>query len=152
MLLWTIIQHYVGVQRLTVNTLLNVIYLKPHLIQSYLQLCVLVAMICVFGCGLANHQVSKRTILAYTIWTKSLYTMKPALCSMVKKWAHKCKDDSETANWISAHTKECGKCQSTIEKNGGCNHMTCRKCRYEFCWVCMGMYHFEVAYNDLNTN
>jgi ariadne-1 len=60
----------------------------------------------------------------------------------VKKWVKKCKDDSETANWISANTKECGKCQSTIEKNGGCNHMTCRKCRYEFCWVCMGKYCF----------
>jgi ariadne-1 len=64
--------------------------------------------------------------------------MQPAICSIVKKWLKKCKDDSETANWISANTKECGKCQSTIEKNGGCNHMTCRKCRYEFCWVCMG--------------
>ncbi|KAI9313240.1 hypothetical protein BX666DRAFT_755599 [Dichotomocladium elegans] len=71
-----------------------------------------------FGCGLPDHQ--------------------PAICTIVKKWLKKCEDDSETANWISAHTKECPKCQSTIEKNGGCNHMTCRKCRYEFCWVCMG--------------
>ncbi|KAI9322880.1 hypothetical protein BX666DRAFT_1899160 [Dichotomocladium elegans] len=71
-----------------------------------------------FGCGLDDHQ--------------------PALCAIVKKWLKKCEDDSETANWISANTKECPECQSTIEKNGGCNHMTCRKCRYEFCWVCMG--------------
>ncbi|CDH50400.1 ring finger protein [Lichtheimia corymbifera JMRC:FSU:9682] len=71
-----------------------------------------------FGCGLSDHQ--------------------PCVCSLVKKWLQKCKDDSETANWISAHTKDCPKCQSAIEKNGGCNHMTCRKCRYEFCWVCMG--------------
>ncbi|KAI9309327.1 hypothetical protein BJ944DRAFT_173160 [Cunninghamella echinulata] len=71
-----------------------------------------------FGCGLFDHQ--------------------PAICSIVKKWLQKCEDDSETANWISAHTKECPKCHSTIEKNGGCNHMTCRKCRHEFCWVCMG--------------
>ncbi|KAG0010814.1 hypothetical protein BGZ81_002551 [Podila clonocystis] len=71
-----------------------------------------------FGCGLGDHQ--------------------PAPCGLVKMWQKKCADDSETANWISAHTKECGKCQSTIEKNGGCNHMTCRKCKYEFCWVCMG--------------
>lgn len=63
---------------------------------------------------------------------------KPAICVIVKKWLKKCEDDSETANWISAHTKECPRCQSTIEKNGGCNHMTCRKCRHEFCWVCMG--------------
>ncbi|KAM0787626.1 hypothetical protein ACM66B_003692 [Microbotryomycetes sp. NB124-2] len=63
---------------------------------------------------------------------------RPCCCPIVKRWLKKCADDSETSNWISAHTKECGKCHSTIEKNGGCNHMTCRKCKYEFCWVCMG--------------
>lgn len=62
----------------------------------------------------------------------------PAVCPLVKEWLKKCKDDSETANWISANTKECPKCNSTIEKNGGCNHMTCRKCRYEWCWICAG--------------
>ncbi|EME42373.1 hypothetical protein DOTSEDRAFT_73259 [Dothistroma septosporum NZE10] len=73
-----------------------------------------------FGCTLADHQ--------------------PCPCSLVKKWLKKCEDDSETANWISANTKECPKCNSTIEKNGGCNHMTCRKCRNEFCWMCMGVW------------
>jgi ariadne-1 len=62
----------------------------------------------------------------------------PAPCFLVKRWLQKCKDDSETANWISANTKECSKCQATIEKNGGCNHMTCKKCKHEFCWVCLG--------------
>lgn len=73
-----------------------------------------------FGCILSDHQ--------------------PAPCTLVKKWLKKCADDSETANWISAHTKECPKCNSTIEKNGGCNHMTCRKCKHEFCWMCMGLW------------
>ncbi|KAJ4347767.1 translation initiation factor eIF-2B epsilon subunit, GEF [Ascochyta clinopodiicola] len=73
-----------------------------------------------FGCTLDDHQ--------------------PAPCSLVKKWLKKCEDDSETANWISANTKECPRCVSTIEKNGGCNHMTCRKCRHEFCWMCMGVW------------
>ena len=27
-------------------------------------------------------------------------------------------------------------CKSKIEKTGGCNHMTCYFCGYEFCWVC----------------
>ena len=73
-----------------------------------------------FGCSHADHQ--------------------PAPCGIVNKWLKKCEDDSETANWISAHTKECPRCQSTIEKNGGCNHMTCRKCKHEFCWMCMGLW------------
>ncbi|EEB06492.2 hypothetical protein SJAG_01533 [Schizosaccharomyces japonicus yFS275] len=71
-----------------------------------------------FGCGRDNHQ--------------------PAICSLVKIWLQKCQDDSETANWIHANTKECPKCLTTIEKNGGCNHMTCKKCKYGFCWVCLG--------------
>ena len=58
----------------------------------------------------------------------------PASCDMVKAWLKKCADDSETYNWISAHTKDCPNCKSTIEKNGGCNHMTCKKCKGEFCW------------------
>ncbi|OHF04500.1 IBR domain-containing protein [Colletotrichum orchidophilum] len=73
-----------------------------------------------FGCILTDHQ--------------------PAPCELVKRWLKKCADDSETANWISANTKECPKCNSTIEKNGGCNHMTCRKCKHEFCWMCMGLW------------
>lgn len=50
------------------------------------------------------------------------------------------KNDSGTAHWVAANTKECPKCKATIEKNGGCNHMTCRNadCKYEFCWVCLG--------------
>ncbi|KAI0338229.1 hypothetical protein BDW22DRAFT_1363103 [Trametopsis cervina] len=63
---------------------------------------------------------------------------RPVVCGVAKMWLQKCQDDSETANWIKTNTKECSKCQSTIEKNGGCNHMTCKKCKYEFCWVCMG--------------
>lgn len=62
----------------------------------------------------------------------------PCICELTKLWLKKCKDDSETSNWLSANTKECVKCNTSIEKNGGCNHMTCRKCKHEFCWVCMG--------------
>ncbi|KAJ3277018.1 hypothetical protein HDV01_000070 [Terramyces sp. JEL0728] len=71
-----------------------------------------------FGCGEKDHQ--------------------PAICDVVKRWLKKCADDSETSNWIAANTKECVKCFSMIEKNGGCNHMTCRKCKHEFCWICLG--------------
>jgi len=57
---------------------------------------------------------------------------------MIGKWVKKCSDDSETCNWISTNTKDCPKCQANIEKNGGCNHMTCKKCKNDFCWVCLG--------------
>lgn len=74
---------------------------------------------------------------------------RPATCSISNAWLKKCRDDSETANWIRANTQECPKCHSIIEKNGGCNHMTCKQCRYEFCWVCLGSWdaHGNQYYN-----
>ncbi|GHP03637.1 hypothetical protein PPROV_000239200 [Pycnococcus provasolii] len=74
----------------------------------------------------------------------------PAPCNVVKRWLKKCRDDSETANWLSANTQDCPKCQSTIEKNGGCNHMTCRKCKHEFCWVCMQPWQDHKDYYSCN--
>lgn len=62
----------------------------------------------------------------------------PTDCATIRRWLTKCVDDSETSNYISAHTKDCPKCQICIEKNGGCNHMQCGGCRHDFCWVCLG--------------
>ncbi|KAE8293222.1 E3 ubiquitin-protein ligase ARIH2 [Larimichthys crocea] len=59
----------------------------------------------------------------------------PTDCATIRKWLTKCADDSETANYISAHTKDCPKCNICIEKNGGCNHMQCSKCKHDFCWI-----------------
>lgn len=64
----------------------------------------------------------------------------PVRCNLLRKWQKKCDDDSETSNWIAANTKECPKCNATIEKDGGCNHMVCKNqnCKSDFCWVCLG--------------
>jgi len=62
----------------------------------------------------------------------------PITCKDLATWQEKCRNESETANWILANTKQCPKCAARIEKNQGCNHMTCSGCKHHFCWICMG--------------
>lgn len=35
-----------------------------------------------------------------------------------------------------------------IEKNGGCNHLTCSRCSFEFCWICLSAYTFNHFDNE----
>lgn len=58
----------------------------------------------------------------------------PNSCSIIRGWNVKCQDDSETRNYLLVHTQDCPKCKVCIEKNGGCSHMTCNRCKHEFCW------------------
>ncbi len=63
---------------------------------------------------------------------------RPATCKEVDEWQLKNVSESENSSWILVNTKGCPKCSRRIEKNQGCNHMTCSICRHEFCWICMG--------------
>lgn len=62
----------------------------------------------------------------------------PVDCELLRKWTKKCNDDSETTEWMNTNTKECPKCHVPIEKNGGCNWITCdnKNCRAYWCWLC----------------
>jgi len=56
--------------------------------------------------------------------------------------------------WKDTWTKKCPKCSYSIEKNGGCNHMKCENCHYEFCWICMNEYNNHIqkmCYNHFLT-
>lgn len=48
--------------------------------------------------------------------------------------------DKANQAWKNQHSKQCPQCHISIEKNFGCDHMTCSKCRYEFCWKCLRKY------------
>jgi hypothetical protein len=52
-----------------------------------------------------------------------------------------CPPARDILRWVSGlHGKACPNCGMAIEKNGGCNHLTCIECRYDFCWECLGPY------------
>ena len=67
---------------------------------------------------------------------------RPCDCHMMQYWEDKSRSDGENSKWLIVNTKQCPSCHKYIEKNQGCNHMTCRKeaggCGYEFCWICLG--------------
>ncbi|KAM9992664.1 hypothetical protein ACTFIY_010099 [Dictyostelium cf. discoideum] len=42
--------------------------------------------------------------------------------------------------WIVANTTICSKCKYPVERNQGCNHMTCIRCHHQFCYACGGDY------------
>ena len=65
-------------------------------------------------------------------------TLKPLSMKVYNFLTRTLKGDSETFNevWKEIWTNYCPKCQVPIERNGGCPHMTCGRCRYDFCWLC----------------
>jgi len=95
--------------------------------------------------GSSNLQFTDSTIIATCDSCDTSFCLKcgeephaPLACKYLSRWHEKCRNESETANWILANTKACRRCGSRIEKNQGCNHMTCQQCKHEFCWICMG--------------
>lgn len=42
---------------------------------------------------------------------------------------------SQSESWVTNNTKPCAGCGAPIQRNGGCNHITCSRCHGHFCWV-----------------
>ncbi|KDQ20330.1 hypothetical protein BOTBODRAFT_170315 [Botryobasidium botryosum FD-172 SS1] len=41
---------------------------------------------------------------------------------------------------VANDVKSCPNCSTDIEKESGCNHMTCIRCKTHICWVCMSTF------------
>ena len=57
-----------------------------------------------------------------------------------------CKDklDKSLIKYIKNNfVKKCPHCGIITEKSEGCNHITCSKCSYQWCWLCNGKYNVE---------
>lgn len=48
--------------------------------------------------------------------------------------------DRASAATVRRTSKRCPKCRAPTEKDGGCNHVSCAICHYEWCWLCNGKY------------
>ncbi|XP_034736904.1 E3 ubiquitin-protein ligase RNF14-like [Etheostoma cragini] len=46
-------------------------------------------------------------------------------------------EDLLSEHWMESNSKYCPQCFCRIEKNRGCNMMTCSNCRQLFCWICL---------------
>lgn len=61
----------------------------------------------------------------------------PAGCEQLRNWRRRSAEDAKSLDWIDTNSQKCPQCHSPIEKNGGCNNMTCGRCAYHFCWLCL---------------
>jgi len=78
---------------------------------------------------------------------------KEALAYLEKKRASEAEAQEkfvEFTGQFKYFVKPCPSCHNYIEKNDGCNHMTCgnQSCKAQFCWLCLHLYapdHFSNA-------
>ncbi len=69
-------------------------------------------------------------------WFQKILEIKPEeLCNTSQK-----EELSANHLWLVTNSKKCPNvnCNAPIQKNEGCNHIKCYKCKHDFCWVCQG--------------
>jgi hypothetical protein len=72
-----------------------------------------------------------------TTWRdKKQFTRREKVREWIKSGPKSQKNELFSLIWTRIRTKKCPSCHVKIQKNGGCNHMTCKKCCHEFCWIC----------------
>ncbi|KAF2815032.1 uncharacterized protein BDZ99DRAFT_189117 [Mytilinidion resinicola] len=52
----------------------------------------------------------------------------------------KMEEERASERLIQETAKKCPGCKGNVEKMSGCDHMTCSKCRHQFCWICLAPY------------
>jgi hypothetical protein len=45
-----------------------------------------------------------------------------------------------TSKWLGHFAKRCPSCRVVTERDGGCSHMRCKICSFEWCWFCEQKY------------
>eukprot|EP00079_Xenopus_tropicalis_P031914 XP_017945685.1 PREDICTED: E3 ubiquitin-protein ligase RNF14-like isoform X1 [Xenopus tropicalis] len=55
--------------------------------------------------------------------------------------------ERKSTEWLETNTQQCPNCNASIQKDGGCNKMICRKCNKYFCWLCFAVLSTENPYD-----
>ncbi|XP_058484006.1 E3 ubiquitin-protein ligase RNF14 [Solea solea] len=55
-----------------------------------------------------------------------------------KRVIQKAVEESFSRDWLDENCKGCPRCGTNIQKEDGCNKMTCTSCKQYFCWLCLG--------------
>ncbi|KAF4655879.1 hypothetical protein FOL47_009251 [Perkinsus chesapeaki] len=84
----------------------------------------------------------------------------PAKCGQVEQFeeamkAQRSAEDQESEGWVQSHTTKCIDCSAPILRSYGCNHMTCRQCGGEFCYMCGARWkpsHYTCMGNENNNS
>ncbi|XP_068452462.1 ankyrin repeat and IBR domain-containing protein 1-like [Clinocottus analis] len=69
----------------------------------------------------------------WKLWLQKVSEMRPEELAGVGE----AYEDAANCLWLLSNSKSCANCKSPIQKNEGCNHMQCAKCKYDFCWICL---------------
>uniref|UniRef100_A0A8C7GBN6 Ankyrin repeat and IBR domain-containing protein 1 n=1 Tax=Oncorhynchus kisutch TaxID=8019 RepID=A0A8C7GBN6_ONCKI len=69
----------------------------------------------------------------WKMWLAEVTEMRPQELAGVSE----AYEDAANCLWLLSNAKPCANCKSPIQKNEGCNHMQCAKCKYDFCWICL---------------
>ncbi|XP_058503437.1 ankyrin repeat and IBR domain-containing protein 1-like [Solea solea] len=69
----------------------------------------------------------------WNLWLHKVTEMRPKELAGVST----AYEDAANCLWLLTNAKPCANCKSPIQKNEGCNHMQCAKCKYDFCWICL---------------
>ncbi len=73
-------------------------------------------------------------------------------CAEYQAIKHEAPEDREFFKYLKQKgARRCPRdgCGAVIEKDGGCNHMTCLKCGAHICWVCMGIFDRGEVYTHM---
>ena len=77
-----------------------------------------------------------------TVWNKKPKSLLTGIIDFSNEWL----ENAYSGIYQDLFTKECLGCGMAISKNGGCNHMSCKKCQKEFCWKCLQYWKIHKEY------